>query len=210
LLKNRFDDKMSCKYTLHSDLDTRLNNTICRLDGMPVYVKVSSPTDITLYEVENRNAKVATISPNDPRFDISHMDLGYMNWDMTKFEGQGAPNRVVYLQRSPSKKYKQGTCGNHTTACDLTGKPSHYSASDVLYTKGFVDSILGNFPKLSDLKVGQLALSQDVAAETDELGLVKLYYRGTAVAYKLPNDSKLHTLRNDMSWVIDRFLGDLE
>jgi hypothetical protein len=174
---------------------------------MPVLVKIMSQHEICLYDVADKSKKIATISPSDPRFDISHIDLGYMNFDMSKYEGSG--NRVFYLQRSPSKKYKQGTCNNHTVACDLVGKPSHYSAGDVLYTQGFVDSVLGNFPSISELKTGQMALSQDIAAESDELGLVKLYYRGTAVAYKLPNDNKLHTLRNDMSWVIDRFLGDL-
>lgn len=204
MLRKKFNEYMPNKYTSLKDLQDRLSGTICRFNGMPVYVSVKSEEILQLWDVPTQSTLIKEISPQDPRFDISMLDLGYMN-----YEGKGryAKPCVVYLSRDPSKKYKQGTCTSYIRCKAIDGGPAPVNSACMM-SKGFVDFVEGRWPTLSDLQgVGELALSSDVAVSRDEMDILTVYYRGQKIAVKIPDIDRLHTIRNEHSWVIERFIG---
>lgn len=205
MLRKKFNEYMPNKYTSMKDLQDRLSGTICRFNGTPVFVQVKSESILQLWDVPTQGTLIKEISPQDPRLDISMLDLGYFNY---QGHGRKTMKKVVYLSRSPSKKYKQGTCHSYIQVHDIDGKRSQTVSSSCCLSQGFVDAIEGRFPTITELEEeGELALSPDVAVSRDEMGILTVYFRGQKVAVKVPDIDKLHTVRNEHSWVIERFIG---
>ena len=203
----QFNDFMPCKYTSLKDLQDRLTGTICRFNDQLVYVNVKSDTKIQLYEVTKRLEIIKEIKPDDPRFDISMLELGYFNYNVgTKQEPK---NHVLFMKRHPSKKYKQGTCHTYLMSENIDGSRDQNYGSSAILSQGFVDSFEGRFPTIEEIpEGGQAAISQCIAVQRDELGLLNIYYRTHKIACKTP-DGVVHRLKGEFSWVIDRLLGGL-
>ncbi len=201
----KYDDSMKCMYTSHKDLQDRLDGTICRFNDTPVYVSLDG-TNLKLWDVATRSVLIKTITPDDPRFDISMLDLGYFNYTL---RGPEKKNVVLFMRRDPTKKYKQGTCVNYLRSHTIDGKIDNNWGSSAVLSQGFVDSLTGVFPSLDEVKEGeQYAISQNVAVERDNLGLLNIYYRTEKVACRTPDD-KTHMIKGEYTWIVERLLGGL-
>ena len=203
----QFNDAMPCKYTSLKDLQDRLTGTICRFNDQLVYVNVKNEKRLQLWDVPTRGIIIKEIAPDDPRFDISMLELGYFNYEIgTKQEPK---NHVLFVLRHPSKKFKQGTCHSYLMSQNIDGSKDQNFGSSSILSQGFVDSFEGKFPTIDQIPDGgQAAISQSIAVQKDELGLLNIYYRTHKIACKTP-DGTVHRLKGEFSWVIDRLLGGL-
>lgn len=206
----RFPEAMPCLYKTKKDLVDRLDGSLCRYDDKLVYVRVIGEYDeeedqpinyLQLYQWPESDKKFKKIKPDDPLFDISALDMGYMNYYVED------KNVVLYLTRSTAKKYKQGTCSNYIYVKEIDGKGSQTYSSYVYQSQGFVDMINHQYPGIEALKkVGQVALSPDLAVRRDDLDVLEFFWRGIKIAVKVPG-SKIHRLETDYSWLVDKVLG---
>lgn len=210
--RKAFPDFMPCRYKTYKDLYDRLSGTVCRYDGRPVYVNVQHEVVIeqdvpvhkpivTLYEWPNTDRQIKRIEPDDPKFDISLIEVGYFNHNV-----QGK-NRVVYASRSTRKQWKQGMTPQGCKLHTIDGQPGQFGNTQ---TPLFVDSIQGKFPTIDVLDRGEteVALSQELAVRTDELGIREYFWRTKKIAVKVPG-APLHRLETEFSWLIDKVLGGL-
>lgn len=204
--RKTFPEFVPCRYNTCADLQARLDGTICRYEGRLVFVRVMSDTgqpddySIWLYNWPDADKKIKRIEADDPSFDISLLDLGYMNY---LHDGK---NHVIYPYRSTNKKYKQGTCTSYTHTARIDGGPAQFGSYS-LQSQGFVDMIEGRYPPVSVCELHpELAVSPDVAIRTDALGVREYFWRMNKVAIKVPGQ-KLHRLDTEFSPLIDKILG---
>lgn len=201
----RFVESMPCLYETYKDLSDRLDGTICRYEGNVVFVRVSMADDdeerpvVYLYDWPQTDKMIKEIEPNDPAFDISLIDLGYMNYIC------GNKNVVLYPYRSSSKKYKQGTSTGNCFTKNIDGTPSDYG-SHSMQSQGFVDMVNRKYPPLAALELHkELALSRDVAVRVDSLGVREFYWRLMKIAVQVPGQ-KIHRLDTEFSSLVDKIL----
>jgi len=141
---------------------SRLNNTIVRLKGEPVYV-LSVEMDGVWYK-DSSNKKHKT-SLED--FDLTPVPLGYVNY----------VKNAKFVSRKPQRYYKQGLCYE-----------SINNANDGPCCDSVYMTILGIFPSL-DVCVDRLlggcvksvAFSRDFALELHSNSKFNLLYRGKKV-----------------------------
>jgi hypothetical protein len=198
-----YKEEMLCGYTTSKDLEQRLNNTMCRYEGLPVYVRTDGDKELFIYDPVDNKKLIKKIKPNDPSFDISIMEVGYFNY-VGKY-GDG----VRYAMKHPQKQWKAALTG--LTFLDIQGGkiPSDPSPCN----QGFVDSLLGKFPPIIDalamVSSGQtpsLAVSQDVAFGKTPVGVTFIYYRTKPVGWVAPDEHKVNVVNHDYKWVIERLL----
>lgn len=201
----RFAEEMPCLYETYKDLSDRLDGTICRYGGKVVYVRVSMAENdedeplVYLYEWPHSDKLFMQIDPNDPLFDISLIDLGYMNYIYDN------KNIVLYPYRSASKKYKQGTSMGYCYTKNIDGTHSDYG-SQSMQSQGFVDMVNRKYPPLAALELHkELALSKDVAVRVDSLGVREFYWRLMKIAIQVPGQ-KIHRLDTEFSPLVDKIL----
>lgn len=208
MLTRRFNEYMPCKYTSLKDLQDRLDGTICRFEGRPVYVMVHSEKKLRLYDIPFQNQLIAEINPNDRRFDISMLRLGYANVCNSYTERK---NHVLYFTRNPSKKYKQGTCASYIICKEIDGKRSDRYSGSMIMSQGFVDSVNDVYPSIEQIDEhgGSIALSMDIACMKDDLGILSFFYRGQKVAARVPDSDRLVMYKGDYPWVVEKLIGGL-
>lgn len=197
-----FAEEMPCLYETLKDLADRLDSTICRYEGKVVYVRVMIEDDETpsvrLFSWPDENF-IKTIEPSDPKFDISMIDMGYMNYI---YNGE---NHVLYPYRTTGKKYKQGTSTGYCYVKNIDGEASQFG-SHSLQSQGFVDMVDRRYPPISALSLHkELALSRDVAVRLDSLGVREFFWRTMKVAVQVPGQ-KLHRLDTEFSSLVDKVL----
>lgn len=198
--KRAYQEVMLNEYTTSSDLQSRLDRTICRYDGHPVYVR-SSGSQLVLHDIVEYNKQLHIIEPDDPKFDISIMEIGYFNhW--TK--------GVAYALKLPTKQWKAALYSISVQAIDgqkisLGGSPQH--------DQGFVDSLVGNFPNVNESlervtkgELQSIAVSQAVAFGTTPVGVVFVYYKTKSVGWIAPGEKKVNIVNHEYTWVIERLL----
>lgn len=210
LKRKTFPESLPCRYETYNDLYQRLDGTICRYGGKVVYVRVKTDMDdgtkpkVELYDYPSTDKHLKSISPDDPEFDISLLDLGYAN---ILYDGK---NYVTYLSRSTRKTFKQGTTISGILVRDIAGKSHNYLGSGNLVSQGFVDAVNGEYPEsVAALEAGltdEIALSPELAVSIDDLGCRTYYWRTTKVAIQVPGQ-KLHRVDSEFSWVVDKVLG---
>lgn len=205
---------MKCNIPVN-DLGQKLDSTVCRYKGQPVFVRVLDRGVITLYELPQAKKAIGNISANDPDFDIASVPLGYMQ----------AEKQVYYLTRSPQRRVKQGV-ESRTLRYDLLAPGSNNSfkysmnAGQIIVSKGFADMILGNYP---DLMVSLKALRKDwandpkensaravnrnIAMYINEVGVINVYYKQDFVGWIQPDKFVVHVPSNDWGWVVSRYLS---
>lgn len=210
--RKAFTSSMPCRYKTFKDLSDRLSGTICRYDGQVVYVHVDQKmhvepepryeTIVTIYEWPDTEKKIGVIDPEDPKFDISLIEVGYFNYLFKE------KNLAVYAFRSTRKQWKQGMSASQVYLKGIDGAPANVGSSS-LQSMGFVDSIDGRFPDISILdSVSEAALSQELAVRRDTLGVLEFFWRTHKIAVKVPGQ-KIHRLESEFSWVVDKVLGGL-
>jgi len=203
-MRLRYEEYMPCIYTTSKDLMDRLSGTICRYDGVPKTVEYHSPVRLDLYAL-TLDVPAITIKPSDPKFDISSIEVGYMNW-------LRMPGRidVVYLLRNGKKQYRQGITAGALDFFTIEGDQA--GRLNVLNTKAFEDSVMNRFPTVDEAlgsmkTVGMAALSQEVAIRKERSGIVLVYHRTKNVGYMLPDSDEVTLARGQFQDVVAEILS---
>jgi hypothetical protein len=218
-------EKMPCRYDTPNDIQQRLHGTICRYKGEPVYVYYDVPR-IRLKHPVTMKILVDEIKEDDPDFDISSPELGYMNFS---FLGEKNPKvRVLYVEREPRKRYRQGLCSSHLTYSDITGNSGTLHIPGMAYehfikSQGFYDMLVGNYfslddvfgaleeeaVMLGDVKIActQMALSKDTAIEKTRSGVYQVYFKADNVGWVAPGTRTVNVKSSEVGWVISRYLN---
>lgn len=210
---------MRCKIPSR-DLALKLNDTICRYKKEPVWVRVSDGL-LYLYHLDEVNTSgrfFATIKSTDPDLDVASVPLGY-------YQGEGKNNhKVFYLTRIPLRKVKQGLPLNAIRGTqvgddglELRGKNHSF------LNKSFIRMIKNEYPKLSDSmkmlrglhskdssQIYQVALSRDIAIEINQMGIINVHYKKLFVGWIQPDKNTVHIPKSELSWVISRYLSQLD
>lgn len=137
---------MGIAYYSQEDAQMRLNRTICRYKGLPVYVEVynEDPTNTLRLSVLplNHNVRRVTfkILSTDPDFVHRSPELGYLNHKW------GDEYNAWYYSRSPKRKQQQGLSAGNVDVFNAHGP--HFS--DVSLSQCFCDMIVGVYPKFDD------------------------------------------------------------
>jgi hypothetical protein len=213
-------EKMPCAWDSEKDLIDRLQGTICRYDGVPYLISVESKKSLLLSDIVSQKI-VKTIDPSDPKFDVSSAEIGYINFRNNKPQKYGksrevqTSNLVVYLQRIPSRRYRQGLNSGAVVSKTLDDNGKSPGPTDYfLLSSGLRDSLMGVYPTpsqgmgiLKTLEEKEIALSQSIALSKMESGLILVYCRTVNIGWIAPGDDRIVTPRNRNSWVYERMLN---
>lgn len=202
------------------DLGLKLNDTICRYKGEPVWVRVEGGT-IYLYKLPDVNTSgrwFTTIKSNDPDLDVASVPLGYMQGDGNN------RNSVFYLSRIPIRKVKQGlplTAIKSVQVGDDSNGPRGKAPSGAYLNNSFVRMVKNDYPKLPDAmkmlrglhskdssKVYQAAISRDIAIEINQMGIINVHYKKVFVGWIQPDKNIVHVPTSELSWVISKYLSE--
>lgn len=184
-------------------MDSRLNGTILRYNGEPVYCRSEGET-LELTDIVTGNHRFS-IEPDDFLLDISSVPLGYMNSEHYR--------SAVYLKRQPFRRYKQGVVLDLLQATSL----NHGGVSTSnLRCRGFVNSIKGIFPTVKEAILNtdarSMALSRDVAITQAGANCFEVYIKEVLVGV-LMQDGLVHLPTiNEVgipNWISINVLGDL-
>jgi hypothetical protein len=192
---------MRCKYP-ERDLSQRLDMTVCRYDGHPYYVRYRERGQLQLYDLKSGGKKLAlTIDPNDEKFNISTVPLGYV---------QTSPDSVAYLSRRPNRVYKQGI---HSDALNTRFLTPEYRHSFSMISEAFENMVLGQYPRLQDaLEVlrrseidKEIAIDRNIALKViASLKLIHVYYKGEVSGWIIPDTSIVVIPSSEMAWVVSK------
>lgn len=215
---------MRCKIPSR-DLALKLNDTICRYKGEPVWVKVVDG-GLYLYHIEEINTTgryFTTIKSTDPAFDVASVPLGYL-------QGEGTnKHKVYYLSRVPIRKVKQGLPLNAIRSNQMgeddqggaLGRLLKGNGGGSILTKSFVRMVRNEYPRLPDSmkmlrglhakdpsQVYQVAIRRDIAIEINQMGIINVHYKRNFVGWIQPDKNIVHIPKSDLSWVISKYLSD--
>lgn len=201
---------MRCKIP-SADLSLKLNDSICRYKGEPVYIRVDG-SRLLLYTMTQTNSPFANIKGNDPDFDISSVPLGYV-----QYKGE-----VGYLTRIPVRKTKQGLDARSVRVRRIVDNAalSKVNSTNFIYSQGFIDMVGKKYPNLGDAVKelrgkyskdekcqAQIAISRDIAMWINEMGIINIHYKGDFVGWVEPDGNVVHVPSNDRGWVVSRYLS---
>lgn len=197
-------EKMPCLYDTERDLIDRLHQTICRFQGKAVLVTVETKSSLALFDPVDRSKLLTKIKPNDPDFDISSPELGYMNHD----------EKVLYVERLPQRRFRQGLTYECCSTYDVTGEGgARPMLSQYMQSSGLVDMIEGRYPKFREAQIllqkgaaKEIAVSRDIAFKMLDCGLILVYCKCHDVGYILPESFDIDYKTTETSWVVDRML----
>ena len=164
---------MKNKY-LSQDYTQKLDSTIVRYNGEPVFLRVESATCFALYQLGDTTQLVGKIKPTDDSLDISSIPLGWYN--------NSANRRAFFYERAPVRKYKQGVCSANTNAYTHGGDRAPF---DYFFSPSVVDGLKGKFPSLkAAVSLLEKSAWQSVAISRDVL----LYKSKNIINVKIHND----------------------
>lgn len=169
-------------YDRLSDIRMRLEGTLVRYKGQPVYIEQAFETDSTAsgFCVEGyflRSRKPFRADPNSSLMDSRAFSLGYIN----------TGSCAKYLKRKPLRHYKQGLTTYTSGAKELN--------------KMFNNLVLGLYPSLFEAKIlmkngwESVALSRVCAVNRNKI-LYKDVVVGRLVKNKIVLDKEYKYLRN--------------
>jgi hypothetical protein len=208
-------EKMACLYETEKDLVDRLGGTVCRYKGVPYVVHIEARTKINLLDLVSQKP-VLSIRPNDPDFDISSAEIGYINfrWTKTQLKYSDTPNdtsnKAYYLERVPFRRYRQGLCSDSLSGFHIDGKTS-INPNALLFSDGFRDSQLGRFPSVREAiklleEEQQVAVGMDTALQKVDSGMILVWYRTKNIGWITPDNPTITIARTADSWVHERVL----
>lgn len=199
-------EKMKCLYDTERDLIDRLHGTYCRYKDKVYVVSVESKTQLGLSDPIS-GVRIFQIKPNDPDFDISSPEIGYVN--------HVYQDRVyaAFLERLPQKRYRQGLYAECCSVKLIDGGAPPFNANQVFRTKGLIDAIEGRYPPfkmaLAFLRSGEqkeVALSRQFALKRFDSGIVFLMCEKKDVGYIQPHGRGVEYVETNESWVLDKLL----
>ena len=134
---------MGIAYFTQEDCQMRLNRTLCRYKGEPVYVEVYNEdplntvrlTPIPYDAKKRRSLRVPT---TDPDFVHRSPELGYVNYPRG-----GEKQDCYYYARSPKRRQQQGLSAGNVDVLNEHGP----SFSDIWMTDAFRNLIVNIYPK---------------------------------------------------------------
>lgn len=202
---------MRCKYP-DKDLSQRLDHSICRYKGDPVYIRYAGTGTLFGYDLTNKadsgNPKYK-IDANDPNFDISTIPMGYF---------QASKNTVMYVSRKPGRIYKQGV-NSDSLVCISLNKAGNREWDGSIYTAAFRDMILDKYPPLhasiKRMRVStnrlEIAVTRDIAIEwVPELLIIQVYFKNELIGF-LPQDTMTVIIPStEKAWVMTKYLSELD
>lgn len=206
---------MKCMYS-DRDLPQRLDGSICRYNGRPVYVRYAGHNSLALFEVYDTESIICNIKSSDELLDISTPPLGYT---------QVTDTRVMYATRMPYRVFKQGIYADNINFTMIDNKNTRNSKmpSTRMFSQYFFDTMSMNYPSVSDLmdkirkaKVyTELAVSNDVAlVYKPENNTLLVYYKNEIVGWIPPScisgkePPKVMIKNTDNAWIIELYLKD--
>lgn len=181
------------------DLRARLDQTYVRYDNVPYYCRTEGPI-ICLYTVV-KGALFLKVEPDDPRLDISSIELGYAN----NYQHQVS----VYLKRIPHRNYKQGISPACMTSKVLVSRGNAFSLNPqhTLSDIGFTNMCAEKYPKfeeaidlITNKKWHSVALSKEVAI-CREVDQFQLYIREDCVGWINMKTKKTVLAKKDFPWL---------
>lgn len=190
------------------DYGQRLDASVCRYEGFPVYVRTINEREFHLYKLDELSGAVwKTINPQDPNFDVASLPLGYIQWK----------NEVYYTTRRPLRKFKQGIDEKSLLFSPLPGVASSSRAiapRSLLYSREFVDMVTENYPSLERALTslakkdgsGSLAISRHIALHINDVKVVHVFFKNEMVGWIAPGDRTVHVPSNPMGAVVSMHL----
>ena len=136
---------MGIAYFSQEDVQMRLNRTLCRYNGEPVYVEVYMDDPLNLVRLtpipynQNQRGKLRVLT-TDKGFVHRSPELGYINYPW------GAKADAFYYVRSPKRKQQQGLSAANVDVLTKHGPPF----SDIWMTENFRNLIVNVYPKYED------------------------------------------------------------
>lgn len=205
-----FEKRMKNSFELCSDIEARLNRTVCLYDGEPYRVETDGH-QMYLYDLLSKNPP-QKIDAHDPLLDISSVEIGYMNF---KPETPGVGNKRGFTQfvcRSPGKQWKQALCldrldiyshtdGQHTF-CTHVNPENIYDM-----VKGIYPSVVEAVWNLSQGLYDSIAISRDVALINNLTGTINLNILREPVGTLIPGHQKVFVKDQEYIWVIKKSLS---
>lgn len=188
------------------DYVQRLDQSICRYQGFPVFVRVESENRFNLYKMDNQHDVWKQISPTDEAFDVASLPLGYCQ----------SNDDVVYLTRRPLRRFKQGIdekCMTYSRLPDIEGKKT-LSSREIVWSKSFINMIIERYPSLDSAletlnkceKPMSLAISRNVALHVMKHKVINVYYKNDLVGWIAPGDKTVHVPNDPMGWIVSTHL----
>lgn len=119
------------------DAEMRLNNSIIQGPEGAIYITGILDKDYFIYREITKDGLTEGQDKKgdirDGKFNMAAFPLGYVNFN----------GKAFYLQRIPTRKYKQGLC-KHNAFC----KTPVRDLNDVFFSPGFADMFAGSYPNL--------------------------------------------------------------
>lgn len=206
-LRRKGDKTMRCKFP-PNDLSARLDSSICRYKGRPVFIRFDGGNSLRLYSVKDANKSgksLGIIDAGDEFLDVSTVPLGYMQ------VGDG----VVYLTRRPVRRFKQGVDGESLSPKFIPGSPVINTGYHI-FSPSFEDMVLDNYPPLEvtlerfrtatvDLEI---AVSRDIALRYHhKVRVTFVYFKGEEVGVIPPDSQTVMVPKSDNAWIISKYLS---
>jgi len=198
---------------IEADLAQKINETVCRYNGQPVYVRTSNRRGkLHIYNLHDGGSEIKEIDHTDPLFDISSIPLGYVQ----------RTNRWSTLDctRIPIRRVRQGLCATHMRANSPTGKQPYATGTTLMFSQGFHDMVLGIYRPLEQSLAGlrkaladtidfsgEAAVNIDTAISINSQGVVNVYYKNELVGWMEPDKNVVHVKSQDKSWIISKYLA---
>lgn len=126
------------RYTSPADVRMRLDGTVIRYGGIPVFAEARPDMNVRVREVLSE--KVYTVDSSDENLDISSPPLGYCNLEAT--------DNLWYITRVPFRQQKQGL-HLHSMSYKRPGDIETRRISGWPDTEGLHNMIVGKYPTLS-------------------------------------------------------------
>jgi hypothetical protein len=205
---------MKCRIP-DADLGQKINDTVCRYKGQPVYVRTGDKgKSITLFKLDETDKLVATITKDDVNFDIASIALGYVNGERTL--------RALYVSRLPLRRTKQGIDPRalKISAIPGSGAGAAPNSTSIIFSKSFIEMVNNTYPSVEealpalraalakDGTTGSIAVSKDIAISIDKMGIVRVHYKNEYVGWIQPNKFLVHVPSDSgLSWVISKYLS---
>lgn len=190
------------------DLPARLENTICLYKDIP-YIVHTTPHSTSLHLHDMVSGSLThRIKSNDPDLDVATPPLGYCQY---------TPDRVVYITRRPHRRFQQGITYNgcYLEFMNKRDAQFHFCSEP---TRRMMQK---EYPILKELfesiryrpSYMELAVSNDVALQSDGTRIVKVFFRNEEVGFIPMSDIKKDRAtivipKSRKGWIVLRYLSE--
>lgn len=173
-------------YTTLEDLRQHLASTVVLYRSQPHFVQGQGHNNdgsfyVSLVALPVENNRPFRVSINDPDLEPRGARLGYCN----------VGNVAYYLSRIPRRQFQQGLGSNNVNIPRDNGNRVT-SFDRLLHEPGFADLLRNTYPTFQeavqqleapDSTKFRIAFHRHFAIEHDDLGFVRLLFKGDAVGY---------------------------